>query len=330
MVSNSAMRLGALGLLAALGVACASNGARAGSGSGGASASGGSSGSGGSGGSGSGGSTSASGDAGAMDAAPDGPADGDADAGAMPTSADKCDEVPTPRRTSGALVELPITAFLGDQPFVYGEWNPLGSLGTVTSTNFRFYVSNVALVRAGGETVPVDIVAASGAPEAFDVHLFNADDPASQTLRLLAPSGDYTGVEFILGLNDTCNGGRQDRNDPLSPTSEMTWGPPLGYLFLRYEGRSDGTISPRPPSMIHMGGFPGTLMAPKVRVDGRLAVPGSGKITKGLRVAIDEIFKGATVPVDISGAPLPPETAVDPGENLRRSATGLHIFTFDP
>jgi len=248
--------------------------------------------------------------------------------------------MPAPRRTAGTILELTFDLFHGTQAFVYGESNILASGPTVVPLNFRFYLSQLALVSAGGATVPVDLVTASGGLEPYGVHLFNAEDPASRTLRVLAPAGTYAGLEIALGLTPACNhGSPNNRVFPLSATSQMTWPLPIGYLFLRYESRvtssGDAGASAAVPVAIHMGGDVSNLdlpSAPVFRLDGEVAIPTSGPVTRNIRVAVDEIFKGATADVDVSGSPLPPspQGEIESGERLRRSAPGLHVFSFGP
>ena len=247
-----------------------------------------------------------------------------------------CVEMPAPLRTSGTILELTIDPMLGGQPFVYGEPNRLAAneTGTVTPLNFRFYVSQVQLLTAGGGAVAVDLVTAAGVPQPYDVHLFNAADASSRALSVLAPPGTYTGVGFILGLNSACNtSSMAGRVPPLSETSQMTWGP-LGYLFLRFEALlssigvpADGGAAP--PAAIHMGGSPGTLFAPVIRVDGALSVPAGAPVTRSLRVAMEQIFVGATMDVGAISVALPGDEVIN-GERLRQNAPSLPLFTFGP
>ena len=166
------------------------------------------------------------------------------------------------------------------------------------------------------------------------MHLFNAEDDSSRALRVLAPPGTYTGVEFILGLNDACNtSSMAGRVPPLTDTSQMTWGP-LGYLFLRFEALLS-SIGPPPdggawtPQAIHMGGAPGRLFAPVIRVEGALSVPAGAAVTRSLRVAMEQIFVGATMEADVATAPLTGDEVIN-GERLRKNAPRLPLFTFGP
>jgi hypothetical protein len=164
---------------------------------------------------------------------------GGAGAGAGGVSPDPCPEAPAPRLASGTVVELPLELTLDGAPLQFAEANPLPAGATLTPLSVRFYISDVALLRDGGEPLPVDVVTSAGAVAPYGVHLFNADDDASTTLRVLAPAGEYQGITFVWGLALSCNRRHPAAsNPPLSATSQMSWPHGGGYLFFRYEGRT--------------------------------------------------------------------------------------------
>lgn len=159
-------------------------------------------------------------------------------AGAGGVAMDLCPEAPEPRLASGTILELPIELTFDGAALLFAEDNPLPGGGTLTPLGVRFYVSDVALLRDGADPLPVDIVTSTATAAPYGVHLFNADDDASVTLRVLAPAGEYQGISFLWGLAQSCNTRAPELSSaPLSPTSEMTW-PHTGFLFFRYEGRT--------------------------------------------------------------------------------------------
>ena len=250
-----------------------------------------------------------------------GQAAGPGGAGGAPTAS--CDEVPKALRTSGTVVEFPFELAYNGQPFVYGEPNAGPGGATIVPLNVRFFVSQVALLRAGAEPLPVDIVSDAGVPQPYGIHLFNAEEPATTTMRVLAPAGSYSGITFLLGLTDACNSGNSSRRAPLNDASQMYWGGPLGYLFLRYEGRdTPAGQAGLPPVEIHMGGQPGALFAPLMRLDGALTIPvaGAGPYHRPIHVVMDQVFLGASTETD------PPSS--DPGARLEMNAGHLPLFTF--
>jgi hypothetical protein len=257
--------------------------------------------------------------------------------GDVPSPGSSCDQAPPPLRSSGTILELPFELIFAGQPFVYGEANAVAGQ-TVTPLNFRFYVSQAQLLGPGGATTPVDIVTSAGTAQPYDAFLYSAESADAQTARVLAPPGSYEGLAFVLGLSPACNmGNPSSRAFPLSADSQMTWPLGLGYLFLRYEslisGGADGGSAPLPRA-IHMGGDIVDLSKPggiAVRVTGSLSIPASGSTRKTIRVAMDQIFAGATSDVDLTGFPFASAgDEVAAGERLRRSGAGLPLFVFAP
>jgi hypothetical protein len=267
------------------------------------------------------------------------------------TSAALCPETPPTQQAGGTIITFQTDPYLGGQAMIYGEPNALAGGGTLTPLDLRYFLSNVALVRSDGSLVPVDLVTSSGMLEPYGVHLFNAEDASSTAWSIRAPAGDYSGFNLMLGISDACNAGSPTRAAPLSAESQLTWPPPFGYLFLRFEGNIDGLGADggvpngtdggamATVSAIAMGGLIGTLFAPVVHVDALLTVPASGPFMRHLRLDMDQVFKGATANVDVSGAPpaapaglsgAPTGDETLAGERLRQTAPRLPIFVLDP
>jgi hypothetical protein len=250
-------------------------------------------------------------------------------AGSGGQASSPCPEAPL-STTTGALLELSTELTLGDEPIVFGEPNPIDGGATLLPLELRFYVSEAALVRADGTTVNVDIVTEVGTSVPYGIHLVNADDPASLRFRLLGPPGTYSGVSFLLGINDACNSGSLARNEPLSAASGMTWPPPFGYLFLRYAGTATPADASSPPSAIHMGGLPGYLLAPRVQARGDVVIAPNSPASRRLVFDFGELFRGAATMLDLSDFPGSPEPEVEAGERVRRTAPELSLFTLSP
>jgi hypothetical protein len=318
---------------------------------------------------------------------------GGGSAGVGGALAEQCPTAPAPRLAAGTVLELPIELTFRGAPLLFAEANPVREGGTLTPLDLRFYVSNVALLRDGAEPVPVDIVTSTQAVAPYGVHLFNAEDATSATVRVLAPAGEYGGITFLWGLEQSCNRLDAEGNvAPLSATSRMSW-PHTGFLFFRYEGRyafptvqgsagaggaslggaggtsaggmgaggvsaggvsaggvsaggvsaggvsaggmGAGVVNPLTiyPRVVHMGGNLEEALAPAIRVQGHVSVPAVGPVQKGLRVAMEEIFKGAFADVDLTGFVPPhadPGEEIIRGERLRRSLPSLTVFSFAP
>jgi hypothetical protein len=218
----------------------------------------------------------------------------------------------------------------------YAEPNAIEG-GTLMPLELRFYVSEVELIRSDTSTVAVDIVTNAGTPVPYGVHLVNAEDPASLRFSLLAPPGSYSGVSFTFGLKESCNTGLMDRKAPLSAASQMTWPHTFGYLFLRYAGmfQPAGDVAPnpagggaaRPPGVIHMGGVPGRVHAPRVHARGEITAGVGARTSVRLAFDFDELFRGANTSMDLSDYVGLPLEEVLAGERVRRLAPELDLFT---
>jgi hypothetical protein len=237
-----------------------------------------------------------------------------------------CLEMPSPQPGPRSLVTFAVQLDYASSPIVFGEPFRLLHGGAMTLSNFRFYISDLMLVRANGPPVPVDLVAADGTPIPYNVHLAIAGEDAAMSFRVAATPGTYTGVSFVLGLNDGCNNHEPAHSKPpLTIISEMSWGgPPLGYLFLRHEARVAGVSGPdAPPSEIHMGGWVGKVFAPHVTAPGPLTVVADASVTVRLRLALEQLFKAATLPAEPNGV----FAVTDPGERARQNAPKVPLFT---
>lgn len=282
------------------------------------------------------GSSSASGGNASSGGATNGASGGGSESGGAAMTGNDCTEHPSALRSQGTVLSLAITPTLAGELFAFGQPNKLADGGSLVPLNFRFYVSQVRLIKSTGDSVLVDLVTTTGEQEPYGVHLFNAEDADTSKLRVLAPAGDYTGIELGLGIKLGCNQRAPSTLDePLSDVSQMTWPHTGGFLFLRYEGRytaADGSaLTPSSiPSAIHMGGSITKELAPRVAVPRAFTISATEPLEMSLSMSIDELFKGATANVDVSdvavGLLSTPESVA--GERLRRGLPALQVFSF--
>ena len=90
----------------------------------------------------------------------------------------------------------------------------------------RYYVSNVTLIKKDGATVE------------YPLHqLIKTEDAPTQDVLLKAvPVGDYTQIQFHIGVDDKHNMTGAQTGD-LDPLSGMFWTWNTGYIFFKHEGR---------------------------------------------------------------------------------------------
>ncbi len=158
-------------------------------------------------------------------------------------------------------VAIRFAATVGDKTFSCGDkYEGIGTTAsTVQVTDFRFFASNVRLVRADGGEVPVKLTE-DGLWQTGGVALVDFEDATGTcvngtpetryVIEGTAPQGNYTGVRFALGLPFEVN----HREVTLQPSplnlSRMFWSWNAGYKFMRLDIRSTG----QPKGwMVHLG-----------------------------------------------------------------------------
>ena len=142
-------------------------------------------------------------------------------------------------------VTVQFEAMVGDQPFACGETYSLGEpASAMTPLDFRFYVSEVALLDAEGNEVPL-VLQQDGKWQHQNVALLDFEDksgacangtPDTRTQVVgSVPAGDYRGLKFTLGVPFGLN--HIDSTlapSPLNLTS-LWWNWNFGYKFARID-----------------------------------------------------------------------------------------------
>ena len=149
--------------------------------------------------------------------------------------------------TGSGTFSLEIDNVVGTQPLTLDTQTyttPAGDNFTVGT--FKYYLSNVALLRADGS--------AQAVPDTY--FLVDAEKPASTTLQLPAvPAGDYTGLRFVVGV-DSARTKAGNYTGVLTAENNMFWtmnGPE--FINLKLEGTSPQ--SPTTALTFHVAGFRG-------------------------------------------------------------------------
>jgi uncharacterized repeat protein (TIGR04052 family) len=143
---------------------------------------------------------------------------------------------------------------VGEQEFACGEsYQGVGTeKSTVTPTDFRFYVSNVALIDREGNAVPLKLKQ-DGKWQYQNTALLDFEDGTSAcdngtaeintTVVGTIPQGDYQSLQFTLGVPQNLN--HDDAAiapSPLNLTS-MWWNWQGGYKFLRVDLKTEDAIA---------------------------------------------------------------------------------------
>lgn len=147
-------------------------------------------------------------------------------------------------------VEIKFSAIVGNQPFDCGKsYSNLGKPATtVTPTDFRFYVSDLALIDANGKVVPISLKQ-DGKWQYQNVALLDFENKAGAcsngTVEMrdrvigTIPKGNYKGLQFTLGVPFNLN--HSDAAlapSPLNLTS-LWWNWQGGYKFLRIDLKNE-------------------------------------------------------------------------------------------
>ena len=151
-------------------------------------------------------------------------------------------------------VAINFEGWVGDEEFVCGEsYENIGvSESTITPSDFRFYVSDIALIDEDGNAVPLELEQ-DGKWQYQNTALLDFEDGTNScdngttdvntTVVGSVPEGDYQGLQFTMGVPEDLN--HEDAAiapSPLNLTS-MWWNWQGGYKFLRVELETEQSIS---------------------------------------------------------------------------------------
>lgn len=148
-------------------------------------------------------------------------------------------------------VSLNFAAVVGERPFVCGEsYENIGtSHSRVTPSDWRFYVSDVALLNDKGEAVPLQLTQ-DGVWQYRNVALLdfengtgpcrNGNAGLHTKVSGTVPKGKYHGVRFTLGVPFDLN--HSDPTLAAAPlnSSSMFWAWQSGYKFVKIDFASSG------------------------------------------------------------------------------------------
>jgi len=156
-------------------------------------------------------------------------------------------------------------------------------------SQLQYFISNILLRRTDGTEYVIH--------QDDSYFLVQENNPATQRIKLLVPSGDYNQLTFVVGvdsLRNTMNISK--RTGVLDPASSMDngmyWSWNSGYIFFKMEGESPA--APADPTgnrkfRFHIGGF-GGYSAPTINnikaVTLNLPAPGIVKARKNRKATI--------------------------------------------
>ncbi|KQS23939.1 hypothetical protein ASG33_24960 [Dyadobacter sp. Leaf189] len=147
---------------------------------------------------------------------------------------------------------------VGNEDLVLNSGNYINVAGEdFTVTRLNYYVSNIRLTKADGSSFTV--------PKDSSYFLIREGNVPSQTVRINdIPVGNYTGIEYVIGVDSLKSIDEPENRKGIldiytGPTNEETmywnWNP--GYIFLKFEGKSEVSTTANGKYEYHIGGFGG-------------------------------------------------------------------------
>lgn len=160
--------------------------------------------------------------------------------------------------TKSGKITLHLENVVGSQSLLLDSTTYQNALGQdFKITTFNYFISNIVLKNDKGETYTV--------PQDQSYFLCRANDDESREITLTVPEGNYTSVDYIIGVDSARScmpiSNRTGDLDPAGEAADMYWMWNSGYIFMKLEGTSSyaklDTPSGTRPLMYHIGLFGG-------------------------------------------------------------------------
>lgn len=239
-------------------------------------------------------------------------------------------------------VTLRFSAQVNGQPFECGKsYANIGSTkATITPSDFRLYVSEVALLNTRNEAIPVKLTQ-DGVWQLDDISFLdfengtgpcrNGTSGMNATIRGAVPAGEYRGLAFTVGIPFSRNhGDASTAGAPLNSTA-MFWSWQGGYRFLKFDASTvaNPAVAAPPgdsPDSVPATGFSFHLGSTQCASASATQAPASCKAPNRLAVKFDEFDPvKSMVLVDIGAVLANANVTV----NARRTSPGCMSFEKD-
>ncbi|TXH87373.1 MAG: metallo-mystery pair system four-Cys motif protein [Rhodoferax sp.] len=152
-------------------------------------------------------------------------------------------------------VSIAFAAQINGEAFACGSsYKNVGTTkSTITPSDFRFYVSDVALINSKGEAVPVNLTQ-DGVWQLENIAMLdfengtgpcrNGTSGTNMAVKGAVPADTYTGVQFTVGVPFKRNHADPTiAPSPLNNTA-MFWNWQGGYKFIKFDAASSGMQKP--------------------------------------------------------------------------------------
>ncbi len=123
-------------------------------------------------------------------------------------------------------------------------------------SKLRYYVTNVSLNNGSKSCI-----------EKSSYHLIDESKEESQSFTFNVPPGNYTSLQFLLGVDSLHNVSGAQTGD-LDPTKDMFWTWNSGYVMAKMEGNSPASNLVNNKYEFHIGGYAGPYnVIKKIQLD---------------------------------------------------------------
>ncbi|GEM44586.1 MbnP family protein [Deinococcus cellulosilyticus] len=185
-----------------------------------------------------------------------------------------------------APLSLQLTLNVGKEPLEFTKTYQNAAGNEYTFDQVKFYLSEVALVKADGSELPLDglrLLDFNRSTGTQNIEIFRAEVPADT----------YKGLRFSIGVPRALNHTDPTLQDaPLGVDSGMAWAWNPGYVFFKLEGKFLKGGAQQPFSL-HLGTDPYKLQYNLADVQMQkiqLNVPEAGSVVK-LKLDVSQVFK---------------------------------------
>jgi hypothetical protein len=145
-----------------------------------------------------------------------------------------------------SAIKLTFVNTVNGSKIVFNDSSYTNSFGEkYTISKLRYYVTNMSL-QSGN----------SGIKEQDSYHLIDESKPGSRVINFLVPEGDYSSIQFLLGVDSLHNVSGAQTGD-LDPANDMFWTWNTGYVMAKMEGNSSSSSQVNNKFEFHIGGFSG-------------------------------------------------------------------------
>ncbi len=160
-----------------------------------------------------------------------------------------------------------------------------------TISKFKYYIGNIQLKKKNGTSFNYNTY-----------FLVNEEEELSKQIELNnIPDGEYNSIRFILGVDSShnCSG---IQTGALDPINAMFWAWNTGYIFLKLDGSSPASNSPKNIFEFHIGGYKqpnNCIREINLNFSNPLIISSTNKSTIHIKTDVIEIFK-TPISIDLS------------------------------